>query len=211
MPRQRASCRGGWFLHIECVDQGLDSSDTLIGLDALPGEAQALLLRTGAHAAPAIGTSNAGVDVDEGQPEEAGHEPSGYEANELRYMDWWDNVDVMRLLAVPVPTLEAPPPKLEASFAQAKLEVLRAVGARPEDPGPWKLLLFMDRLLMAKPALRGRSPDIGKKRYVENVIVDRLRSFWRGEWQAVVDEARLLCPRGAHVGPIRGHRGRRAL
>ena len=39
-PRQKASCKGGWFLHLECINGGLTDRDALCGVEQLPVDKQ---------------------------------------------------------------------------------------------------------------------------------------------------------------------------
>eukprot|EP00969_Alexandrium_andersonii_P019299 842659-Alexandrium_andersonii.AAC.1 len=50
----------------------------------------------------------------------------------------------------------------------------------------------MDRLLFARLPAEHRPSDVTATQFRRSVIADRLRRFWRGQWQQLWDEVRLF-------------------
>ena len=65
IPRQKASCKGGWFLHLDCTNGGLTDRDSLCGVEQLPADKQQELLQ---HATTQRFTVGAGADSSQQDP-----------------------------------------------------------------------------------------------------------------------------------------------
>ena len=211
--RQKASSGGGWFLHSQCVLDGLTETDTVLGADGV-SEAERQQLTELKVVTPTAGTDPApppapAVEVDdaaydaakaaEEQRVKAGEEDimNRGEANELRNMEWWRAADILSMLKIPVRTMEAPPRDLEAAAEEAKLAVARYVVAHSADEAGWKLLIMMDRFLYARPAAAAGKGESNSE-LARRLVTDRLRHFWGGEWQELAEDANISL-RGRHA------------
>ena len=208
--RQKASSGGGWFLHSQCILDGLQATDTIIGTEVI-SEADRQQLQ-GLNVK--IPTPDTSLDIDppsalpldvddtaydvakavEEQRVQAAEENimNKGEANVLQNMEWWSSADILKMLKIPVRTMEAPPRDLEAATEEAKLAVARHVVMHGTDEAGWKLLIMMDRFLFAIPPMtedRSESNTMQARR----LVTDRLRHFWNGEWQELAEDANIYC------------------
>ena len=66
------------------------------------------------------------------------------------------------------------------------------VVAHSADEAGWKLLIMMDRFRYARPpATAGKGES--NSELARRLVTDRLRHFWGGEWQELVDDANIIC------------------
>ena len=90
-------------------------------------------------------------------------------------------VDLETVLREPVRTIREPPRWFRGSLRQAYSMALRIRGNRPA--ASWKLFILTSRMLLGPTEERGNAD--------KQVFLDRMRRFQRGDWQSLLEEARL--------------------
>lgn len=196
-PKAKASCGGGWFVHVECIADGLRLDDTVEHPGLTQDQARNLRARLGPARTPTLGATRtplrprdaaAVATADASQLPESGP----FEDNVLRNLQWWDAVDLRAALQNRVPTWEAAHPSQAVALVEAKTAVMSlALGDGAQHERAWRLLLLMDRLIFAKPASHVQPDKVTATQFRRQTVARRLRLFWRGDWQALWEEAHV--------------------
>ena len=120
-------------------------------------------------------------------------------SNEIRYLDWWDEIDNGEAFVDRTFTSDDLPPALTVAIADAHVRILEAVAEAPRGSANearlWKLLTFIDRLLFClRPGGRkvrrgGRKAGKAKGHGWERTLAFRLRLVASGDWATLWREA----------------------
>ena len=192
MPKDKEHLKNRWCLHLDRIHDGIRSGDTFNQLVQISSCNAARLQEAGTS----VQTSPIpDVDMVCKQPSEVKPQKNNvFEENSLRNMTWWNEVDVaIAIKGCTVHTWEGAHPALEAGLEEAKLAVLQMVitNTNVDSRRAWKLLLMFDRLMYARMPAKARPKDVTATQYRKSVVTDRLRRFWRGEWQSLWDESHV--------------------
>lgn len=190
--KEKAHLKNGWYLHLDCIHDGIRHDDTFDQITQISSSNMARLQEVGGYAR---NTPCLDDDMGHAQPGTLQlQRASVFEDNTLRNMSWWSDVDVVAAITgCTVHTWEGAHPSLEAGLEEAKLAVLQMVvaSADSENIAAWKLLMLIDRLMYARIPAKLRPKDVSATQFRKRAVANRLRRFWRGEWQSLWDEARI--------------------
>ena len=190
-PQKYATTRS-WYYHWHCVHDGIAPQD-IVNDDALDDNAkkelrsmprgQAGPTDAGILANLATATTGDTMDTDDGISTmdllTADPVPHDFTDNQLRSMEWWDDMDWRSAAQAHVPTWEAIPDEVRDAVAEAREVVLQEyLSASTPDAREqhWRLAQFMDRLLFWRASKTAETGDRAE------MVVARLHLFWRGAW-----------------------------